>query len=679
MAKFQEGIMTFDVLSFVGMRRLGSRIEQTSRDLASQVPGKGLDLIAQPTVAQLMASSVGPRGAGSSWNAGGYEYTEAALVATDHDLMTAGGVKLYVPTNRPLRLDMFGAVGDGATDNQAAVTLFNAAVARRIRLVATGASSFGYASSPLDIDLSGRWAFSNTMIIWPGANYRLPGGALLTALTLGQTMLRTPTPAEVVTNLGGVYGSFAPKLAGGGTVDGANKASIGVLADTVTDGAYFDVSIVRCSGRRYSTTVTGTSASATITVPGSTDIRVNDVVHIPAATKEFFFVKSVSGTTVTLDRVLGANLTATPAVHRACGFVGAALQQSELRLTCQRNDVSWAFGRNVDGVQCTDVKIFGGKTEFSNIGEVIVAGDIHHYGCTIMHSFESESVSCDGVGTTYIDLYVETMSDAQANTLIPPVQTGALGATTVRSKPAIRVLGGRLHFTNINWPTNPQTTGFRRLMYVAGDVVVDGVIGSSVDLLVNPLIANDYGIVEKPAGGTCVLEGVRGFTNLASANVGSKLVVLSDGTLPASYEWSVTYSGSTRWASVLSGAKQIFGQVSSTATSLLDFFRVGEAYPRLSLTAGAVYLGTGAAAPTDNINLNSIGRFQTSSAFRILGGFGMTPLTAAPASPFTGHAFLCDQVTWDPLARGSGGAYWVWWTGTAWRGMHEDASGGNLA
>lgn len=50
-----------------------------------------------------------------------------------------------------------------------------------------------------------------------------------------------------------------------------------------------------------------------------------------------------------------------------------------------------------------------------------------------------------------------------------------------------------------------------------------------------------------------------------------------------------------------------------------------------------------------------------------------------PADPVVGTQALADAVNWDPLGLGAaGGAYWVWWTGTTWRGMHERANGTNL-
>jgi hypothetical protein len=40
--------------------------------------------------------------------------------------------------------------------------------------------------------------------------------------------------------------------------------------------------------------------------------------------------------------------------------------------------------------------------------------------------------------------------------------------------------------------------------------------------------------------------------------------------------------------------------------------------------------------------------------------------TAAPSSPEKGDVVLADRATWDPLTKGSGGAYPVWYNGTAW-------------
>lgn len=51
-----------------------------------------------------------------------------------------------------------------------------------------------------------------------------------------------------------------------------------------------------------------------------------------------------------------------------------------------------------------------------------------------------------------------------------------------------------------------------------------------------------------------------------------------------------------------------------------------------------------------------------------------------PSSPVVGGLAFADATTWDPLGLGAaGGAYWVWWTGSTWRGLHERANGTNLS
>ena len=64
---------------------------------------------------------------------------------------------------------------------------------------------------------------------------------------------------------------------------------------------------------------------------------------------------------------------------------------------------------------------------------------------------------------------------------------------------------------------------------------------------------------------------------------------------------------------------------------------------------------------------------EAGDSFRALGGLGMTPLAAAPSSPWTGMQALANRTGWDPLAKGSGGAYWVWWSGSAWLAIDAQA------
>jgi hypothetical protein len=48
------------------------------------------------------------------------------------------------------------------------------------------------------------------------------------------------------------------------------------------------------------------------------------------------------------------------------------------------------------------------------------------------------------------------------------------------------------------------------------------------------------------------------------------------------------------------------------------------------------------------------------------GVFHLPVLTAAPASPAQGDLALADRATWDPLSKGFGGPYLVWYNGAAW-------------
>lgn len=52
--------------------------------------------------------------------------------------------------------------------------------------------------------------------------------------------------------------------------------------------------------------------------------------------------------------------------------------------------------------------------------------------------------------------------------------------------------------------------------------------------------------------------------------------------------------------------------------------------------------------------------------------------TSAPANPQKGRIELADGVSWDPLSMGTSNSYYVWYTGSTWRGLHEDGAGNNL-
>ena len=49
-----------------------------------------------------------------------------------------------------------------------------------------------------------------------------------------------------------------------------------------------------------------------------------------------------------------------------------------------------------------------------------------------------------------------------------------------------------------------------------------------------------------------------------------------------------------------------------------------------------------------------------------IGAIIFTAKTAAPGTPTQGQMCLADRATWDPLSKGSGGPYFVWYNGSAW-------------
>jgi len=53
-------------------------------------------------------------------------------------------------------------------------------------------------------------------------------------------------------------------------------------------------------------------------------------------------------------------------------------------------------------------------------------------------------------------------------------------------------------------------------------------------------------------------------------------------------------------------------------------------------------------------------------------------LNIAPSKPRDGRIYYADGTNWDPLSLSGGNAYFVWYTGTAYRGLHETANGTNL-
>jgi hypothetical protein len=50
---------------------------------------------------------------------------------------------------------------------------------------------------------------------------------------------------------------------------------------------------------------------------------------------------------------------------------------------------------------------------------------------------------------------------------------------------------------------------------------------------------------------------------------------------------------------------------------------------------------------------------------------GLKVLTAAPGTPYAGMIVIANRATWDPVSKGSGGPYPVWYNGSAWKLLNE--------
>lgn len=95
--------------------------EATSAALASPAPGKGRDMIGEPSIATMLTSLAPSRGLGAKWHAGGFVYEEAAPGADDAHLTTNGGTKLYVVPSPSFNVVAFGADPTGVSASRAAI------------------------------------------------------------------------------------------------------------------------------------------------------------------------------------------------------------------------------------------------------------------------------------------------------------------------------------------------------------------------------------------------------------------------------------------------------------------------------------------------------------------------------------------------------------------------------
>lgn len=144
--------------ALASLAKLGEAKQQDTR-IALGVPAKHFD-----TVGQLIADkTVWPEGARLTAGDAGYLYRVAARKAEDHQLITAGGTKLYVVADR-ITPDQFGADPSGKEDSTEA---FNAAMQFCVKSSKSGYSSGLYRMSGT-LTPGGRyaWDWGNTRLMW---------------------------------------------------------------------------------------------------------------------------------------------------------------------------------------------------------------------------------------------------------------------------------------------------------------------------------------------------------------------------------------------------------------------------------------------------------------------------------------------------------------------------------
>jgi len=119
----------------------------------------------------------------------------------------------------------------------------------------------------------------------------------------------------------------------------------------------------------------------------------------------------------------------------------------------------------------------------------------------------------------------------------------------------------------------------------------------------------------------------------------------------------------------------------TTADTFQLNFITGETQPRIRMNGdGSIAFSDGTVAPDANIFRSATRRVGTTGSFIPSYGLILNALTAAPtgADLATGLIVRADGVTWNPLGTAGGVSYVVWYTGSTWRGLNEDANGNNL-
>jgi len=456
------------------------------------------------------------------------DWTNQTQVATWFTAATGTGCWVRIHNDK-LSVKMFGAKGDSTTNDLLAIKQAIAYCFSEVSKVdATLPGSFGYKKSDVQLDFIGDFAVSGELFLYPGFVYYFPAGSTITATTAGQTVFRTTSAAERGDNY---YSSKVLKLVGGGTIDGDDLATIGIQLDTIAQGSEIDVSVIRCSYRRGSTTGTGSSGSDQLTLAATTNFQALDVIQITGEDGEYYTIEAISGSVATLDRTLTDDVSGSTVTVRGVGISGNMAQQSLIKGSATHNDIGVSLGTNKDGFRCTDMDV---RTfcEYNNIGMLILSGIGNVSNAqTMQHSFNSELIIGGGVSNIFVSSYVESNSDADADALNQPGIGSPVSAATLRGFPLISIRKGASNqFVDLHWPINSGSTTWRRVINNTGvNTIVNGVLTTQSALPENPSRPAVSGTTTSAVANKLVDSGAT-FTTDGAVFVGARVVNTTDST-----------------------------------------------------------------------------------------------------------------------------------------------------
>lgn len=497
-----------------------------------------------------------------------------------HTSINADNIKTRLPRIDVTHAD-FGAdptgVADSSTAIQAAIDL--ARTYQEAISLALGGTYFGRVSGqPTVYFPKGRYLINTGLITYLGTHLEFNRGAMLVAGTTGMIMLKTPDDgnSEPVVASYGQGNIILENL----TLDGADKAAVGLLAETTQFIDIRNPRIYRVTGRPFANgTVTGsiTSGTDSLSVSSATGMFVNEWLKI-GSLAGWYQILAISGTTITVSRPATATVTNGTINHLAVGMSLHMTQQGVVsNADIQANELGLALGYNRDSLGCTDMVFVKGTVQRNDYGAYIErANGNRFYGTAFQHSLLGSDLIIErSFANTFNDIWVESVDSATVT------------ANGIRQVPLIDILSNNCNgnsFKNIRFPQNGH---FRRLLRNQGvRTFVDKVLMSVAALSVNPDRGGDYAIIEQnSATGDIYLEMDSGQSTVTTPD---GLIVDENGNYPSTAYSCIARAGSKkiRLASMeLTGA--------ATTTQLCKYQVTGDANPRLVVMPRGVGFGDG--------------------------------------------------------------------------------------